>query len=64
MPAPSWMQEEDAIALVEAMLDANALELLVQVRCNRPGTSRCRRHAHMYEHHQMEDVAAHAARQL
>jgi hypothetical protein len=27
----SWVQEEEAIALVEAMLDANALELLVQV---------------------------------
>lgn len=26
-----WLQEEEAIALVEAMLDANALELLVQV---------------------------------
>ena len=26
-----WVQEEEAIALVEAMLDANALELLVQV---------------------------------
>jgi hypothetical protein len=32
IPVLSCMQEEEAIALVEAMLDANALELLVQVR--------------------------------
>jgi beta-catenin-like protein 1 len=45
-----WVQEEEAIALVEAMLDANALELLVQVHQTFAPAAQCRCAVRVTEH--------------